>query len=301
MDVSELWRKHPKTAAVAAAIVVALGSSAQAQAQDQPRENANRAQTEQQVARSDGAMQTLEQYLQSKTLRVSKIVGMELQSRSGDNLGEVHDVLKAPAPGQDMQLVVQIGGIGADEKLIAVPFDEIQINSDGDELYTTHSRDQLAASPAVQLGRRATGNDATPAERTAAEANRGAADRGAADPRTAPPGAPGAAGGRSAATLSASQQRLADLVGAEVLGTGDDEVGELDDIVISTAGADSLRAVMQVGGIAGVGEKRVSVPLNRLNVDRSADDGEPTVRVAMDQAALERLPEFEYEEQTTAL
>ena len=34
-------------------------------------------------------MQTLEQYLQNKTLRVSKLVGMEVQSRSGDNLGEV--------------------------------------------------------------------------------------------------------------------------------------------------------------------------------------------------------------------
>jgi sporulation protein YlmC with PRC-barrel domain len=299
MDVFELKRQQARVAVIAAAIAVALGSSVQAQ----DRENANRPSTEQQVARSDSAMQTLEQYLQSKTLRVSKLVGMELQTRSGDNLGEVHDVLAAAAPGQDMQVIVQIGGIGADEKLVGVPFDEIQIGADGDELYTNHTRDQLAAAPAVQLDRRASGNDATPAQRSAAEANRDAANRGAAqpgadDPRTAPPGA---AAQRSAASLSANQRRLGDLAGAEVLGTGDDRVGEVDDIVISTAGADSIRAVLQVGGVAGVGEKRISVPLAQLNIDRSDDGGEPTLRVAMDQAALERLPEYTYEEQTTAL
>ena len=58
-------------------------------------------------------MQTLEQYLQGKPLRVSKLVGMELQARSGDNLGEVEDVTRSAAPGQDMQLIVQIGGSSA--------------------------------------------------------------------------------------------------------------------------------------------------------------------------------------------
>lgn len=300
MNVSEFWRRQPKIAVIAAAIAVALGSSAQ-QPGEPTRENANRPQTEQQVARSDSAMQTLEQYLQAKSIRVSKLAGMELQTRSGDNLGEVHDVIPGAAPGQDMQAIVQIGGIGADEKLISIPFDEIQISGDGDELYTNRTREQLAAAPGIQLDRRAT---ATPAQRSASDANRDAAERGAAQPgaeqpRPAQPAAPGAAPQRSAAD-ALSQRRVADLVGAEVLGTGDDKVGEVDDIVISTAGADSVRAVLQVGGIAGVGEKRVALPLSQLNVDRS-DDGEPTLRVAMAREALERLPEFEYEEETEAL
>src|SRR5688572_38922 len=316
MTVSELLRKQRKMAVIATAIAVALG--AQAQQQEPTRENANRPQPSQsapqtsqssQVARSDAGMQTLKQYLQSKTLRVSKLVGMELQTRSGDNLGEAHDVLRGTAPGQDMQLIVQTGGVGADEKLIALPFDDVQINADGDELYTTRTREQLASAPAVQLEQRTAGN-ATPAQRSAAEtnreaANRDAANRGAApqaggEPRTTQPAAPGA-GQRSAATTTSSQQRVADLVGAEVVGSGGDKVGEVDDIVISTAGADSIRAVLQVGGIAGVGEKRISLPLSQINVERSADDNEPTLRVAMDGDSLQRLPEFEYEEDTAAL
>ena len=310
MNVSELLRKQPKMAVIATAIAVALGAGAQQQ--EPTRENANRPQTNQsaQIARSDAGMQTLKQYLQSKTLRVSKLVGMELQTRSGDNLGEVEDVLRSTTPGQDMQLIVQTGSVGADQKLIALSFDDVQVNADGDELYTTRTREQLASAPAVQLERRTAGN-ATPAQRSAAETNRDAANRdaanrgaapqaGAGEPRTTQPAAPGA-GQRSAASTASSQQRVADLVGAEVIGSGGDKVGEVDDIVISTAGADSIRAVLQVGGLAGIGEKRISLPLSQINVERSADDNEPTLRVAMDGDSLQRLPEFEYEEDTAAL
>jgi len=311
MNVSELWRKQPKMAVLAAAIAVTLGTAAQQQ--EPTRENANRPQTTQtpqpnqstQIARSDTGMQTLEQHLQSKSLRVSKLVGMELQARSGDNLGEVEDVLRGTAPGQHMQLIVKTGGVGSDQKLIAMPFDEVQINAKGDELYTTRTKEQLAAAPAVELDRRTAGN-ATPAQRSAAEANRDAANRGAAPqpgaapPRTTQPAAPGGAGQRSAASTASSQQRIADLVGAEVVGSGGDKVGEIDDIVISTAGADSIRAVLQVGGLAGIGEKRISLPLSQITVERPADD-EPTLRVAMDGDSLQRLPEYKYEEQTEAL
>ncbi|HET7608400.1 MAG TPA: PRC-barrel domain-containing protein [Gammaproteobacteria bacterium] len=282
MNVSGVWRKQPKMAVIAAAIAVALGTAAQQQ--EPNRENANRPQTsETQIARSDAGIQSLDQYLKSKTLRVSKVVGMELMTRSGENLGEVEDILRGTAPGQDMQLVVKTGGVGADEKLVALPFDEVQINAKGDELYTMRTKEQLASAPAVQLERRTAGN-ATPAQRCAAEANRDAGRSGAA----------------STPSTASNQQRMADLVGAEVVGSDGDKVGEVDDIVLSTAGADSIRAVLQVGGVAGIGEKRVSLPLTQITVERPADD-EPTLRVAMDADALQRLPEYEYEDQTSVL
>jgi sporulation protein YlmC with PRC-barrel domain len=298
-----------KLAVVAAAVAAALGSSAQeqqprenAQQQQPTRENANRPAAEQQVARSDSGTQTLEQYLQSNTLRVSTLAGMELKSRSGDSLGEIHDVIRGAAAGQDMQLIVQLSGVGAEEKMVAIPFDELQVSGDGEELHTNRTREQLAAAPAVELERRQT---PTLAQRDATDANRSAAERGAAqpdagEPRATQPAAPGASGQQSGVASGMAERRLADLVGAEVLGTGDESIGEVDDIVISTAGADSVRAVLQVGGIAGIGEKRVSLPLSQVNVDRS-DDGEPTLRVAMDREALERLPEFQYEERTSVL
>lgn len=275
MNISAFSLQQSKLAVLAAAVTIALAGTSGAQAQDSPRENANRAPTSQstQVARSDTGMQTLDKHLQSSTLRVSKLVGMELQNRSGDNLGEVHDVLRGAAPGQKMQLIVSTGGLGADQKLIAVPFDEVQINAKGDELYTTQTRDQLAASPPVML-------DARP----------DAANRGAAP-----------AAGAARAPTALAERRIGDLVGAEVIGSDGESVGEVEDIILSTAGADSVRAVLQVGGIAGIGEKRISLPLAQIATERTGSDNEPTLRVSLDKAAMERLPEFEYEEHTEAL
>ena len=143
MNVFGPLSKQPRLALIATAVAVLLAGNAQPQ--DSNRQNANPPSQSTQVARSDTGMQTLEQYLQNKTLRVSKLVGMEVQSRSGDNLGEVHDVARNAAPGQNMQLIVALGGIvGDDQKLIAIPFDGIQISADGDELHTNRTRDQLA-------------------------------------------------------------------------------------------------------------------------------------------------------------
>lgn len=284
MKFIETGRALPKLAIIVAAVAIALGSHAQ-----QPRENANRPDESTQIARSDAGMQTLDQYLQSNTLRVSKLVGMEVQNRTGENLAEVEDVIRGAAPGQDIELIVKTGGVGADEKLVAISFDDVQINADGDELYTTQTREELAAAPAVALERRSSGNQVSPAQRSAD-----------GDSRTTQPGAAGANRGAATAATSANERRLADLVGAEVTGADGAEVGEVDDIVIAMAGANRLRAVLQVGGIAGVGEKRVAVPFNELTVERSGD-GSPSLRVAMDQDSLERLPEFEYEDDTAAL
>jgi hypothetical protein len=281
MNVSELKRKQPTLAVVAAAIAVALGSGVQAQ-QQQPRpqqqQQQPRPQTDQQIARSDTGMQTLDQYLQNKSLRVSKVDGMELQTRSGDNLGEVDDVVRGATPGQ-MMLLVEIGGVGADSKLIAVPFNELQINAKGDELYTTRTREQLAAAPAVQ--------PSAPAQPGAAGANRDAADRGGA----AQPPAGGAQRG-----AASSLQRLADLVGAEVLAAA--ATRSAKSTIRTQRPRRGNRAVLQVGGVAGIGEKRISLPLSQVTVERAGGDNEPTLRVAMDADALQRLPEYKYEDQT---
>jgi sporulation protein YlmC with PRC-barrel domain len=216
---------------------------------------------------------TLERHLQSNTVRASKLIGMELQSRSGDNLGEVADVVQSAPPGRDMELIVAVGGLaGADEKLIAVPFDDVEINADGDELYTRSTRDQLAATPPAGLER-----------------------RGGADGQARPDSA-----GAQARTASLNERRMGDLLGAEVVGSNGEAVGEVEDIVISTAATDNLRAVLQVGGLAGIGEKRVALPFEQLQIQR-VGDGTPNVQVGMDRESLERQPEFEYDEQTSAL
>jgi sporulation protein YlmC with PRC-barrel domain len=275
----------PAVAVLTVAVAGALGSSAFAQA---PRDVERGDETR--IARSDVQLQSLDQYLRTRTVRTSELIGMELQARNGDNVGEVNDVLRGTAPAQKMQLIVSIGGLaGAGDKLVAIPFDEVQINADGDEIYTNRTQDQLEAEPPVAI------------------AARGAPVTGPADTRADPnrTGAQSADSSRSTeagrgATASIGERRLGDLVGADVIGTGGADVGEIDDILLSTANNDALRAVLQVGGIAGIGEKRIALPFAQLEIDRS-DADEPKVRVAMDSESLERQPEFKYEEHTSSL
>jgi sporulation protein YlmC with PRC-barrel domain len=234
---------------------------------------------------------------------------MEVQNRSGDNLGEVEDFITAASAGQDMELIVAVGGFaGADEKLVAIPIDEVQISADGDELYTNRTRDQLAAAPPVALERRnvdARQGATNESRQSPAAAQRsGAPDDARSETRQ---GAPDSAREREDSqprqTLSAAalnERRVGDLLGAEVVGPDGEEVGEVDDIVLSMAGADSVRAVLQVGGVAGIGEKRIALPLRQLQIDRSGDDA-PRIRVAMDRETLERQPEFQYEERSSVL
>lgn len=260
-----LFVKPPLVALAVAAALAGVG-----QAQNSPREGAA---TETRIARSDAPLTTLERHLQNETIRASKLIGMEVQSPNGNNLGEVVDIVRSAPPGRGMELIVDVGGVaGTDEKLIAMPFDDVEINTDGDELYTNRTREQLAAAPAAGLERRG-----------------GAAGEARPDSASA-----------QARTGSLNERRIGDLVGAEVLGTDGDAVGEIEDIVISTAASDSLRAVLQVGGIAGIGEKRIALPFEQLQVQRLGDEA-PNVRVGMDLASLQRQPEFEYEEQTSAL
>lgn len=244
---------RPRLALAAAAIGAIFAGSAIAQ------DRAVEPRSETQIARAGGQVQTLDRYLQNRMLRVSELVDMNIQSRSGGNIGEVEDIVRGATPGQDMELIVAVGGIaGGGEKLVSIPFDEIEISADGDTLYTNSTRDQLAAAPALEW------------------------DRG------------------SASATSMASRRLGDLVGEEVEGTDGETVAEIDDIVLSTAGADSVAAVLQVGGFAGLGEKRIALPLRQLLVERSGD-GDPRIRVAIDKDTLEQQPEFRYEQHTSRL
>ena len=77
-----------------------------------------------------------------------------------------------------------------------------------------------------------------------------------------------------------------------------ESVAKVDDIVVSIDD-DKLHAVLAVGGFAGFGAKRISIPLDDLQI--TSDDDTPQVRIGMTGEQLEELvasrPEFNYERQ----
>src|SRR5262249_31733050 len=64
--------------------------------------------------------------------------------------------------------------------------------------------------------------------------------------------------------------RVSKLVGTDVHSSGGDTVGEIGDVLLSTATAAKPMVVVSVGGTLGVGEKLIALPLEELKV--SGDD-----------------------------
>ena len=87
----------------------------------------------------------------------------------------------------------------------------------------------------------------------------------------------------------ASGYRASKLSGAEVYNRNKDNIGTLDDLIVSPGGDRGTYAILSVGGFLGMGKHLVAVPFNDLQVDNR--------RVVLPDAtkkSLEALPEFKY-------
>ena len=84
------------------------------------------------------------------------------------------------------------------------------------------------------------------------------------------------------------QLRASDLLGMDVENMSGDEIGKIDDLIIS--GTNAPMAVISVGGVLGIGEKLVAIPYNELNFDSERKH----VIYNTTEEQLGALPEFHY-------
>ena len=94
------------------------------------------------------------------------------------------------------------------------------------------------------------------------------------------------------ASVSPDDLNTDDLTGARVYGSGDEDIGEISELLVTSDGKLD-RAVIDVGGFLGMGEYPVAVTMDELQIMR--EDGGDDVRVYIDssQEALEAQPEYE--------
>lgn len=81
------------------------------------------------------------------------------------------------------------------------------------------------------------------------------------------------AGQQQAATISrpgSNHMMASELRGTRVYGANDENVGEIDDLVLTTDG-EIAAAVVGVGGFLGLGEKNVAIPFSELEIRSSGD------------------------------
>ena len=213
---------------------------------------------------------TLAEWLADKDARVSELIGRRVVNPSGQDLGEVEDVLATAGHDQRPVVVLSIGGVlDVGDKWHAASLDELRIAPDDERLLLDKSEAELEAAPNF---------DYVPmiGERSHQPGVRG--------PNT---------------TNSVGR-----LLGATVVDDAGESVGEIKDFVVST-GEQGTRAVVGLDGHAGAAEGRlVAVPFHALHIELSGEEAravpqQARVRVALGGTPIEALPAYVYPERGT--
>lgn len=91
------------------------------------------------------------------------------------------------------------------------------------------------------------------------------------------------------AAVPAKGMEVSDLIGAEVSTIGDENVGEVDDLIINAEGQ-VVAIVVAVGGFLGMGEKAVAIGWD--DVTKSGNSDELKLRINLTREALGSAPAF---------
>jgi len=94
------------------------------------------------------------------------------------------------------------------------------------------------------------------------------------------------AGTLDEATLARSA-RATKLIGSHVY-AGDSDVGKITDLLIDREHSAVTAAILSVGGVLGVGDKLVAIPIDQLKID-----GEARFVIAQSKQDLEKAPAFD--------
>jgi len=80
--------------------------------------------------------------------------------------------------------------------------------------------------------------------------------------------------------------------GATVYGANDENIGDIEDLVASDSG-EITEAVIGVGGFLGIGEKKVAVNFEDLQILSNEDGSDIRVYISATEDELKALPEYE--------
>jgi hypothetical protein len=209
---------------------------------------------------------TLGAALADRDARLSELIGTSVQGSDGEDLGEIEDFIATP--GRDAQpiVVLSVGGVfDLGDKWYSASLDKLRVNRDGDGLVLDATQAEVAAAPDFDYRPRI-------GERSV--------QAGVAGPSTV--------------------NSVGRLLGATLVDETDQSLGEIEDFVITTGSA-GLRAVVTSGGIAGVDERRATIPFEELHIDVTGEEAggivqQPKVRVDFDDTVLAARPAYEYPE-----
>jgi sporulation protein YlmC with PRC-barrel domain len=216
-------------------------------------------------------------------VRASTLIGQEVFGPDDQSIGEISDLV-LQEEGDTRAAIIDVGGfLGVGEKEVAIPFDQLEVSADGEETRVTValSQEELEQLPAFEAREDVAATEQTDAtaEQTDVAATEATAEQPAAD---AGEGAAMTGSGFEPVTQDLSAEEL---IGAPVIGSDEENIGEVGDVVFDPEG--SIEAVVvDVGGFLGMGEKPVALQFDSLSVQQD-EGGDLQLMVNATQEQLE--------------
>jgi sporulation protein YlmC with PRC-barrel domain len=236
--------------------------------------------------------------------KASTLIGYDVKGADGADLGEVEDVAIDLETGRIVLLVVELGGIaGIGADYVGVPPSEVTADLKDAHLLLNQTREGLTvAARKIDLGNwqaamnhqalagiyRSYGKEFSPDSlarpaRSALPQSQAQAEQQRRDlePETADQDRQPVRGSAIGAVERASK-----LLGAEVVGAAEEDIGEVHDLILDLRKAQVVNVVLASGGFLGIGEQLSVVPPMAFRWD--AEDEELTFTGTKDQ--LSRSP-----------
>ena len=82
-----------------------------------------------------------------------------------------------------------------------------------------------------------------------------------------------------------------DLTGARLYSVKDEDIGEIDKLLVNDSG-EIEKAVLDIGGFLGIGERRIAVTMDELEILRTDSGADVRVYIDATQEELENQPEY---------
>ncbi|TCP43072.1 PRC-barrel domain-containing protein [Rhodovulum marinum] len=214
---------------------------------------------------------------------------------SWTDVGEVGDVIVGKN-GEVRSVIADIGGfLGVGEREVALSLDNLHFAADRDDqgdyfvLYRGE-RELLEDKSAFDRGE--TGDDAwlLSVGEEQARNDRMNADNGAESTAMADPGDP-ARPGDMLAPAERAALTAGDLEGQPVEDSSGERIGEISDLVLTEDGTID-KAIVDIGGFLGIGEKPVALPFSEIEIARTDGDA---IRLSTGHSAseLEQMTRWE--------
>jgi len=199
-------------------------------------------------------------------IKADTLVGKDVKNIAGEDIGEIQSVI-IDGTGKVSAVVVSVGGfLGMGEREVAIDWNDLRLFRNGEVIQSRMTKNDLKALPEYEYEkdeyRRKAFEDRRYAETVA--------------DRSAKP-----------EWVATKRFRLSRLVGADVVNSQGETIGEVDDLVVMDG---KSQLILSVGEFLGMGGHDVALAA----IHRQRDDAEDLrVSVSMSKEQLKALPKYD--------